>query len=83
MANKNVQTMHGLSIQTKIRVRDLYAQIASGFPSDEVAGRYVAIMEKSIKGSIILRQRQIDAAKRNAERQKTQIDNALKLKPSI
>ena len=70
MVSRNVGTIHKLSLPTKVQVRDLYAEIAGGFPDDEVAGRYVAIMEKSIKYSVAARQQRMQAAKRRAELQR-------------
>lgn len=78
MANRNVQSMHQLSIQSKVQVRDLYAQIAKGFPEDEVAGLYVSVMDRSIRASVAMRQKQLEAAKRKAAQKQQDIDKAEK-----
>jgi hypothetical protein len=74
MATRHVPSVHHLNVQTKIQVRDLYEQIASGFREDEVAGRYVGIMDKSIKMSMAIRQQQINAAQRKAQLQKAALE---------
>ena len=63
MATRNVRTIHRLGLQTRLQVRDLYAQIARAFPEDEVAGRYVLVLDRSIKVSVAERQRQIQLQK--------------------
>jgi len=63
MATQNVRTLHRLGLDTRVQVRDIYAQIARAFPEDEVAGRYVSVLERSIKFSVAERQRQIQMQK--------------------
>lgn len=63
MANRNVMNMHRLSIPTKVGIREQYAKLARDFPDDPVALAYVKVMDRSIKASLAVRQRQVDAAK--------------------
>lgn len=63
IATRHVKNMHQLSVRTKVEIRNLYAELARGFPEDEVAKRYVQIMDRSIKASVAQRQKQIQAAK--------------------
>ena len=55
MAGRHVFSMHRLSLDTKIAVRDLYATIDKSFPDDEVAKRFVAYMDKSIRATVATR----------------------------
>ena len=59
MATRNVRSLHKLGLDTRVQVRDLYAQLARVFPEDEVAGRFVSVLERSIKVSVGERQRQL------------------------
>lgn len=63
MANRHVNSMHRLSLRTKVALRELYMNLDRDFPDDEVGRRYVLYMEQSIKSSVAARQRQIHAAK--------------------
>jgi len=66
MANRNVMNMHRLSIPTKVGIREQYAKLARDFPDDPVALAYVKVMDRSIKASLAVRQRQREAAKQKA-----------------
>jgi hypothetical protein len=77
MATFHVQSMHRLTVRTKVELRGLYAQLAREFPDDEVASRYAILMDKSIKASVA-RQRQIQAAKLKATQHRTPTGDSTK-----
>lgn len=64
MAGRNVTNMHQLTLQTKVAIRTEYARLAKDFPQDEVATRYVLMMDKSIRYSVAARQRKIEAQRK-------------------
>ena len=57
MANRNVKSMHQLSLPTRMKVRDQYQTLARDFPDDEVAGVYARLMDRSIRMSVKQRQK--------------------------
>lgn len=67
MANRNVRSLHQMSLPARAQVRELYAGIARAFPEDEVAGRFVNVLDRSIKHSVAQRQRQIALEKQLGE----------------
>lgn len=52
---RRIRSMHQISLPAKQALRSQYAQLAKSLPTDEVAKRYVQLMDKSIEYS--LRQR--------------------------
>ena len=69
MATRNVRSLHQMSLRTRGQVRDLYSVLAQNFPEDAVAGRFVVVLDRSIKLSLAQRQR----AKSLAESLKLQL----------
>lgn len=57
MARFHIHSLHQLTLPSKAGIREQYRRLAKSFATDEVAKRYVMLMDKSIQRSIAQRQR--------------------------
>lgn len=62
----HIKSVHQLSIPSKTALREQYERLAKSFPKDEVARRYVMLMDKSIRASVAMRAKAKSGTKTNA-----------------
>ena len=66
MASRHVSHIRQLSLHTQSALRELYRNIDSDFPDDEVARRYAHYMDQSIRAALT-RRRRMEIQRRAAE----------------